>query len=164
MLKPAILYKEELLKKFAEELYTQDYTFYMGYSCGTLLPHIEEQENRYQYAIINKANEVIGYFAYDYWPICDTILNFGLYSFDKGNPIVGYDLYNKLKELIERHHRIEWRVVGNNPVKRSYDTFCKKYNGMIAHLHQSTKDTNGNYVDEFIYEIIDGGKINESKN
>jgi len=54
--------------------------------------------------------------------------------------------------------------VGNNPVKRSYDTFCKKYNGMIAHLHQSTKDTNGNYVDEFIYEIIDGGKINESKN
>ena len=72
----------------------------------------------------------------------------------KGNPILGIDVFHKLEELIKTHHRVEWHVVGNNPVKRHYDKFCKRHNGYIHHFCETTKDEKGNYIDSYTYEII----------
>ena len=154
MLAPALLYKEELIRKFTEQLYTQDYFLYNGYPCGTSLPSFSENENTYYYAILNQYKEIIGYFSYQIYPLTDLVCNFGLYSFDKGNPIVGLSVIRKLNELIKSHHRLEWRVISSNPIKRHYDKFCKQHNGYISHLHDCTKDEHGNYHDEYIYEII----------
>lgn len=51
-------------------------------------------------------------------------------------------------------HRIEWRMVGGNPVERSYYRFCKKFNGSKHILKDAVKDRYGNYHDDIIYEII----------
>ena len=67
-------------------------------------------------------------------------------------------MFNKLKDLVHRHHRVEWCVVGNNPVKRNYDRFCKKHSGYIHHYHETTKDESGNYIDSFLYEIVNTKK------
>lgn len=158
MLKPALLYKDELNKKFAEQLYSQDYFLYTGCD-GTWVPEIKADEGTYQYVILNKDNQVIGYFAYSINYFNDTVHNFGLYSFNKGNPIIGIDLIKKMKELIKYHHRIEWRMIAGNPVKRHYDKFCKRYNGNVVCLHDVTKNLKGQYVDEYIYEIINKGVI-----
>jgi hypothetical protein len=45
-------------------------------------------------------------------------------------------------------------MIGGNPVKRHYDKFCAKHNGNRVVLHDVCKDENGNYRDEYIYEII----------
>ena len=156
MLKPALLYKEELLQKFTEQLYTPEYCLYIGCPCGTILPEITERENHYQYAILDK-DKVVGYLAYYIDNTTDTVCSFGLYSFDKGNYKLGKDVYNKMVELVKTHRRVEWRIIGNNPTKHNYDNFCKKFNGYIHHLHETTKDIKGNYVDEYTYEIINGG-------
>ena len=59
MIKPALLYKDDLLKSFAEYLYTEDYFLYNGYDCGSVLPNIEPKENLYQFAFIDKHNKTI---------------------------------------------------------------------------------------------------------
>lgn len=154
MLVPALLYKEELIRKFTEHLYTQDYFYYNGYPCASSLPTIKEDDQTYHYAILNHSKEIIGYFSYQIYSLTDSVCNFGLYSFDKGNPIVGLSVLHKLEELLKYHHRLEWRVIDGNPVKHHYDKFCKKHNGYISHLHDITKDEQGDYHDEYIYEII----------
>ena len=90
--------------------------------------------------------------------MADSIYNFGLYSFDKGNLIVGRDLFKMLDDLISKHHRIEWRAIDCNPVVNSYIRFCEKYHGNIIHLRDTTKDPTGNYVGCYIFEIINPNK------
>jgi len=138
MLKPAILYKDELEKKFAEVMYDEDYFLYMVYAHGHELPKIGAFDNQYQWAIVSPEKfksyggiknvhipeKVIGWFAYQVQPETDTVLNFGLYSFDRGNPIIGKDVFEKMEDLVFSHRRLEWRVIGGNPVIKHYDKFC----------------------------------------
>ena len=161
MLKPAIAYKEQLLDKFKYEIYSENYTLYVGYPYSNDLPNLDAFENIFRYAIVNDKDEVIGYLAYRYEPLGDCCCAFGLYSFvprehgiTSDSLILGRDVRNKLEELVENHHRVEWRVLSNNTVKKSYDWFCKKHNGHFVDLHDVTKDSKGNYVDNRIYEII----------
>ena len=154
MLKPAIAYKEQLDKLFAEETYSDRYYYYTGYAHGNELPKIEARDNYYQWASVDKDNNVIGYLAYYIDPATNNAMNFGLYSFDEGNQTVVRDTYDKLEELVRMHHRVEWRVIEGNHAKRGYDAFCAKHGGNCVCLHDITKAPNGEYRSEYIYEII----------
>ena len=90
----------------------------------------------------------------------DCVSNFGLYSFDKGNVVVGIDLFKEMERLVNRYHRVEWRMIGGNPVKKHYDRFCAKHGGNVVVLHDVVKDLEGNYLDEYIYEIVKEGSRN----
>lgn len=156
MLKPAILYKDKIIKNFYEHQYSEDMMLYSGWLAMDI-PDIAEKSDgcRYQYAMIDK-DKVIGYFTYyiDWYNSCAS--NFGLYSFDKNNKIIGIDVYRELKKIINEYHihRIEWRMIGGNPVEKHYDKFCKKYNGKKFVFTDSIKDKNGNYHDDVVYETI----------
>lgn len=154
MLKPALLYVDVITRKFAELLYTKDYFYYCGYWCGTSLPCIEQKDNLYQYAFVDNNDNVIGFLTYRINVYTDTVQDFGLISFDKGNLTVARDLHKKLEELIKNHHKVEWAVIEGNPAKRSYDRFCKKHGGYIHHHHDTTRDKYGKFLDSFSYEII----------
>ena len=162
MLRPAILYKDEIERKFNEQLYTQDFFYYTGYDGSTYIPEIKREDFLFQYAIIDSSKpagkQLIGYFSYGLNTLSDTINNFGLYSFDRGNYIIGRDIVKKMIELVRSHHRVEWRMIGGNPVKRHYDRFCRRYGGNVVKLHEAVKTPSGEYADEYIYEIINGNK------
>lgn len=157
MLKPAILYKEEIITRLMENNYTDNMMFYSGW-IGNSLPSIEENNDGtlYQYAIVGEDNQLIGYFTYqiDWYNSC--VCNFGLYSFDKNNRQIGIDVYRELKKLIKDYHihRIEWRMVGGNPIEKHYDKFCKRYHGKKYVLTDVFKDRRGKYHNDVIYEII----------
>jgi hypothetical protein len=153
MLKPATMYEDILMEKFASILYTEDYYYYSGYPCASL-PQICIKDNVYSYAIVDKNDNVIGFFTYRVYDLTNTVNNFGLISFDKGNPIVGIDVYYKMKELLKSYHKLEWNVVGDNPIRLMYDKFCAKYDGFVHRIHDSTRNLKGELVDSFIYEII----------
>ena len=157
MLVPAILYKDKILEEFKKYYYTED----MMYETGELtnwLPNIQEEteSGRFQYAIVDSENKLLGYLDYniDWYSSCAS--RFGLISFDRGNPIVGKDLYNELNKLINEYklHRIEWRMIGGNPAERSYDKFCEKHHGVKHVLRDAIKDKYGKYHNDIIYEII----------
>ena len=154
MLKPAILYKEEIIKGLQEYFYTDD----MMYETGCLdnwCPDISEMpdEGTFQFAIVHN-EKLIGYLSYRVDWYSSKAYNFGLFSFDRGNVMVGKEVFNKMEELVNRLHRVEWRMVGGNPAERGYDSFCKRHNGTKHILKDAIKDRNGNYRDDVIYEIV----------
>lgn len=157
MLIPAIVKKEEILSALKRYYYTEDMFFETG-SLNNWMPCIQEEtdEGSFQYAIVDEKENLIGFLAYrvNWYSSCASC--FGLISFDRGNPIVGRDLFTELKKLINEYklHRIEWRMVGGNPVERHYDKFCKKFNGTKHILKDAIKDKYGQYHDDIIYEII----------
>ena len=155
MLKPAILYKEEIENKFKEDIYTERYFLYSGYPYSYSLPNIELQDNVIQYAIVSN-DEVVGYIAYHVDPYSSCVYNFGLYSFSefKIHSEIGLALRCVMEMLLKSYHRVSWRMIGGNPVKRHYDKFCEMHGGVCYTLHDSIKDEDGNYRDEYLYEII----------
>lgn len=157
MLVPAILYREQIKKEFQKCYYTQDMMYETGCMCNWS-PEIVEcpNESQFQYAIIDKNEKLIGYLGYSVDWYAFKAYNFGLFSFDRGNILVGRDVFDKLEELIKTLHRVEWRAVGGNPACRGYDRFIKKHNGTKHVLKDSIKDKNGEYHDDFIYEIVSG--------
>ena len=154
MLVPALLYKEELEKLFAEHMYDDDMYLYTGYRYCFSIPNLEASDYHYRYAIIDSGGKVIGYFDYRIDDTCDTANNFGLFSFSKGNSTIGRDVFMKMEELVKTHRRVEWRMLGGNPVERSYDRFIKEHGGNKVVLHDVTKNQKGKYVDDIIYEIV----------
>lgn len=157
MLIPAILKKQEIENAFKKYYYSDEMMFETG-SLDNWLPEISENPNgsRYQFAIVDSNEKLIGYVDYtiDWYSSCAH--RFGLISFDKGNILIGKALKEIMDKLINEYHlhRIEWRMIGGNPVERSYDRFCKKYNGNKYVLKDVFKDRQGNYHDDCIYEII----------
>jgi len=154
MLVPAILYKEEIIENMRKYFYTND----MLYETGCMenwIPNIVDcpDESTFQYAIVHN-DILIGYLEYVVNWYASKAYNFGLFSFDRGNPIVGKDVFNKLEELVNKFHRVEWRMVGGNPAERGYDNFLKRHNGNKHVLKDVIRDRDGNYRDDIIYEII----------
>lgn len=154
MLVPAILYKEKIIENMRKYFYTND----MLYETGCMenwIPNIVDcpDESTFQYAIVYN-DILIGYLGYVVDWYASKAYNFGLFSFDRGNPIVGKDVFNKLEELVNKFHRVEWSMVGGNPAERGYDNFLKRHNGNKHVLKDAIRDRDGNYRDDIIYEII----------
>lgn len=155
MLVPAILYKEQIIKEFQRYFYTTDMLYETG-DIENWVPQIAEcpESWQFQYAIIDNNKKLIGYLGYAVDWYVSKAYNFGLFSFDRGNILVGKDVFDKLEELVKTFHRVEWRAVGGNPACRGYDSFIKKHNGTKHILKDSIKDKDGNYHDDIIYEIV----------
>ena len=151
------LRKDEILKEFQKLHYTDDLMYEVG-GCDNYMPQIleEPRKENYQYAIVNSDAKLIGYVSYEIDWYSSQAYRFGLMSFDRGNVLVGKELFNILSHLINdlNLHRIEWCVVSGNPAERSYDKFCKKYNGQKMTFRDYFKDRKGKYHDSKVYEII----------
>lgn len=155
MLVPAILYKEQIMKGMQEYIYTTDMLYETG-GVENWIPKIADCPEgwQFQYAIVDKDKKLIGYLGYSVDWYVSRAYNFGLFSFDRGNVLVGRDVFNKLEELVNTLHRVEWRAVSGNPACRGYDNFIKRHNGNKHILKDAIKDKDGNYHDDIIYEII----------
>ena len=162
MLVPALLYKTDLEEKFASQIYEDRYFYYMGNAFCYELPNIKPDSFApcKQYAILtdDEDERLIGYLAYTIDPYASAVYNFGLYSFEEGNVRVIRDTFTELEKLTKQFHRIEWRCVGGNHALNGYRAFCKKHNGTEFHLHDTLKDKWGNFVDSYIFEIINPEK------
>lgn len=155
MLVPAVLYKESINKEFQRYFYTIDMLYETGGIENWSLQIAECPESwQFQYAIVDNNKKLIGYLGYSVDWYVSKAYNFGLFSFDRGNVLVGKDVFDKLEELVKTFHRVEWRAVGGNPACRGYDRFIKRHNGTKHILKDSIKDKDGNYHDDIIYEII----------
>ena len=99
---------------------------------------------------------MIGYISYDIDYYTSRARNFGIVSFCKGNPLIGKEVFNQMEYLLHdlKLHSLEWRMVAGNPAERSYDVYCRKYNGNKHILMDAIKDKYVKYHNDVIYEII----------
>ena len=157
MLKPAICYKEEIENALKQYFYTDDMMYYMGCLGSGLIKVADESDgSKYQFAVVGKDGNLIGYIGYYIDRYSSCVYNFGAFSFDRGNPVMGMDLYNLLEKLVNTMHRVEFRAVGGNPAVRGYDRFLEKHSDIgVKHvLKDAFKDSNGVYHDDYIYEFV----------
>ena len=157
MLKPAICYKEQIENALKEYFYSDDMMYYIG-GLDSYPIYIEDkgEYGRYQYAVVGNDNKLIGYIAYRLDRYSSCAYNFGAFSFDRGNPIMGKELYNILEKLVNTVHRVEFRAISGNPAIKGYNKFLEKHLDIgIKHvLNDVFKDSNGNYHDDYIYEFV----------
>lgn len=153
MLRPAILYKEELEKKFAEELYTDRYFMFSGYPYDNVPHEIKAKHDSFSLASVEDGR-VVGYIGYNINPMLNEASNFGLYAFEPWNATFMRDIKDEMRKILRRYRRIEWRMVGGNPIEKAYDSFCERHGGHKHTLHDATRDIDGNYRDTVIYEIV----------
>ena len=157
ILRPAILYKEQIEREFMKYFYTMD-MFYETGSLESWIPNIKSNSDgyEYQYAITNSNEELIGYLSYCIDFYSGNMSRFGLISFERGNALIGKAVFEEIERCINEYHlhRVEWRMVGGNPAENGYDAFLKKHNGNKHILKDAVKDRYGKYHDDVIYEII----------
>lgn len=157
MLRPAILYKEQIERQFANIMYSEDAFFFNGYSHACTVPKIECDDGKYCYALID-GQTVVGYLTFTISTYDNSVHGISFISFFGGNSItkltVANDIKNIFKHWLKTYRRIEWRCIEGNPVSKVYDRICKRYGGYKSTLHKCVKDTYGNYRDSYIYEII----------
>lgn len=156
MLIPAIVYKNQITAEMQKLYYTDDMMYLTG-GMNNWNPDIADvpDEKTYQFAIVDNDN-IVGFLEYhiDWYKSCAD--RFGLVSFDRGNPIIGVDVYKMIHRLIYGYklHRIEFRMVGGNPVEKHYDRICNHFSGKKYILRDAIRDSRGQYHDDIIYEII----------
>ena len=156
MLKPAICYKTEIENAIKQFYYTDDMMYYTGSIDNAAIDIPSESDGYYRYAVMDTKGRLIGYITYfvDWYSSC--AYNFGAFSFNRGNPIMGRELFRLFEKLIHTLHRVEFLAVEGNPATKAYDKFLKRHAniGKKHILTDAFKDTNGNYHDDYIYEFI----------
>lgn len=157
MLIPAILRKNEILTEYQKLQYSEKMMYASG-CCDNWSPIIAEEPNKetYQYAIVDAEDKLIGYISFFIDWYNSQANRFGLISFDPGNILIGKEVSNILNQLLYEYkiHRIEWSVVGGNPVEDAYERFCNKHCGKKFIYTDVFKDRYGKYHDSIVYEII----------
>ena len=151
MLVPAIDYTFELEELFKENQYSDDVFLAFGQK-DFIIPEWGVL-NKYQYAV--KDNDlVIGYLEYRVDYETKSVSEIIMINFDKGKISFVKDVYNKFRELLKEFNRIEFCMVGGNPVEHHYDRLIKTYGGQKLILHDCIMDRHGKVIDQVIYEIL----------
>ena len=157
MLKPAICYNEAIENALKEYFYSDDMMFYQG-CVNSYLIQIEDcgENGIYQYAVLGANGKLAGYIDYriDYYSSC--AYNFGAFSIDRGNPIMGKELFNLLEKVIHDMHRVEFRAVSGNPAVKGYDRFLERHKDIgTKHVFRDAfRDLKGDYHDTYLYEFV----------
>lgn len=158
MIKPAILYKEELSKAFNQKLYTQEYLWYEG-GIDNYEHEIKEEQDKFQYAIIDN-DQVIGFISFRVDWYCSCVFNFGLINFS-GQPSMA--IFSAIREVIKmiegfNLHRIDFRCVSGNPAEKRYCKIVQRfeltYRIRLVRFFDNIKDRQGKYHDTIMYELI----------
>ena len=161
MLVPAILFKNQI-ERYSDELrYSEKMMFYNGCTeTGRIQISIDPTEGRYQWAIIDENENLIGYISYMIDYFSSNIYGFGLIAFSDNKQLMASGILEAIRHIKKMNaHRIEWRCVSDNPASYGYDKiieFMAKSN-YICHKHNLTdtfKDAYGKYHSCIIYELI----------
>lgn len=172
MLVPALACKDEILKKFAKEMYSDRYFWYMGYALGHELPSIDDSDGNFRWAIVDDKDpeNILGYFAYRINLEWSSATSFGWYAFQNDNSCLGKnvayvvsDIKDKMFELFANYHRTAWCMIGDNPVESAYNKILKEaesqgYTIFKEVSHDCVKDEKGNYHDSIEFEVLNYSK------
>ena len=157
MLKPAICYKTQIENALKEYFYSDEMMYYNGDTDSYLLHVKDSGENgRYQWAVVDSKDKLIGFIDYTVDRYSSHAYNFGIFSFDKGNPLMGKELYELFEKLVSTLHRVGFRAISGNPAVKGYDKFLERHSdiGKKHVLKDVFKDANGKYHDDYIYEFV----------
>lgn len=157
MIKPAILFEEQLKLKMVETWYDPDYMYYYDTTPG--IPDIADKpDNQYQFVSVDENGEVLGYFSYWVYEPSKRAMNFGLMAFRKKSRIFIKDAIQMFKDMFEKFgiESAEWRCYANNvEALKLYRHIIKEYGGVeVGTLRRNGAPQNREICDTVIFEIL----------
>lgn len=156
MLKPAILFKDEIQRKYAERWYKANTKYYSPLCNFEMKIDADNREFR-DFASIDKNGSVIGYISYRVDFCVREASRFGIISFDEGNLEFVRDLYRVFYHtmIIDKFNRIEFLCINGNPAERGYRNFIKRVGGRIAGTYrQNIAFSDGTRTGSTEFEIL----------
>ncbi|OQY06302.1 MAG: hypothetical protein B6I28_06460, partial [Fusobacteriia bacterium 4572_132] len=155
MLKPALLYKEELEKLLIEIWYDE---FYKYYTFDSYSSNVEIYSNNYhqnQFVSVDKNNNVIGFISYNIDRNVPSAKSLGVINFDKikgtnNKVLFGKDLVQAIDDIFFKFKfsKLEFAVAIGNPIRKNYLKLIKKYNGRVIGTRiKSVRLINGELCD-----------------
>lgn len=156
MIRPALLYKDELQKKYIEQWYKPETNFYST-GANRTVELCDDNSYTRQFVSVDKDNNVIGYITYCVDWESRSAHRFGMQSFDKGNLEFVKDLYRAAYRIlcVDKLNRMEWWCFTDNPAVKGYKSFTKRIGGgIVGEVHQSAVFPDGSLHDSYIFEIM----------
>lgn len=156
MIKPAIIFEDELKNKF-RNIWFND--FYKYYDFGTYYEDIELAKDTWkthQFVSIDKTDNIIGYISYDINRQTNNVYNFGVISFEPFNLTFGKDLHKVIDDIFNKFnfHKLSFFVCTKNPIKSYYDRMIKKHNGRFVGIqYNEVKLVDNKLYDVALYEL-----------
>lgn len=169
MLKPAILYKEEI-EKIYRHLWFDDYYKYYNYNTVWGDINIQDKTNDWhEFVSINKDGKILGLITYYVVRSIPKAQSLGILSFLPGTSEFGRDVLHAVDDMFTKFnlHKLDFGVVIGNPVEKTYDNLCRRYGGRILCIEkEETRLQDNKLYDVKRYEIMreDYLKARENKN
>ena len=158
MIKPAALYKEEIVVRTYDLWYNPKYQYLFGAYMWNI-DFNTDTSNKRQFVVLDEDDEPIGYFHYNIQAATHSIESVIAYTFGNDNRKLYFikEVIKELKRCIleENFDRIEWFAYDNNPAARGYKNLSEKYGGgIVAHFHKNANLSDNTLHDVIYYEIL----------
>lgn len=161
MLKNAMLYMDEINKKYYEIAYDLDYQYYIG-NCGGPIHFHDNCYEHPEFVSVDENDNVIGVFKYSLDRAARRAYNFGAISFDRGNTIFTIDMLRAIDDIFRKYkmHTMEFWAFVDNPITPTYTKLVEKYGGRIVGVLKDCMILqDGQLHDSIIYELSLWGYI-----
>lgn len=159
MLTRAILYEEQLKKKYIEA--TSDDYFKFYFSSAHRSFNLDVCNNDYwtiQMVSVDKNNNIIGFMSVSIDDDSKVVNNFGLINFTKKpNIIFSSDVMKFLRMLRDNYNasKFEFNAFVGGEGDKIYRKFIEKHGGRIVGIYKNaTKLIDGKYYDSIMFEIM----------
>lgn len=157
MIRPAILYKDQVALKMAETWYDPDYMYYYDTTPG--IPDIADKpDNQYQFVSVDDNGEVVGYFSYWVYEPSKRAMNFGLIAFRKKSYVFMKDAIQMFKDMFEKFgiESAEWRCYADNTeALKLYRHVIDMYGGVeVGTLRKNGAPQNRKICDTVLFEVL----------
>jgi len=156
MIKPAILYENELKELFYSTWFDSKYDYY---NYGIYHPEFKaerEDWSKHQFAIVDNRDNVIGYIGYSIDRPLNAVYGLQIINFSDNILVFGADLKRILVNIFEKYNfnKINFSAAIDNPISKKYDRIIERYGGRVVGYKKDEAITNdGELHDVKIYEI-----------
>lgn len=157
MLKPAIVAENRINSMFADLIwFTEKGNYFNAYRANCLLDINNNNATMHQFVSVDTDYTILGYMEYNIDYYTSVVSDIRIVSFET-TATFGRDLMQMIDDIFTKYNinKIEFEMVGGNPVERHYRKFIDVYHGReIGVYKQSIRFPNGEYHDSVMFEMF----------
>lgn len=157
MLKPALLYENEIREEFIGIMFDGRFKFEDSACWRDCYDLKRSTWDKHEFVSVHKG-KVIGYIAYGIDRTTDAVNGLHIINFTgKPNLIFAMDLKKALVDIFEKFHfsKLNFTCIIGNPILPQYDKLCLKHGGRIVGVwEKDAKLIDGEFYDLKLYEIL----------
>ncbi len=165
MLKPALLYKDQLDRKFSEILLDEKYMYFFMES-GQPPQISDDLTNLHQLVSVDRDGRLIGYIAYSINNKVYYAYDFEAVNFTDNKILFGKDLKNAIDDIFYKYHfnKLNFMSVDDNPATSQYERLIQKYGGrFVGYYEEDIMLLDGRVCDTHLFEIFAGDWMQHTK-